>query len=892
MKKKPTFTIKKIISFLSAWKYLLMTLLVSGIYPGILYNQTLPFAEGWYTYYAQCINAGEVVYRDFDYLFTPLYIRFIALVTRIFGYDLIVLRFIGVIFFVLIALVIFLIFRELFDDRISAVVTVASVMYMQSEVVQIFYDYIRMMDIFSLLSVLLLIRFIRNHNNERKALRLLTAAGVSNALFLLIKQNMGLVFFAFALILITAVCLVTHEKLRILWSRLLAFAAGFAVPMLICGLIMLIEGSLGAFFAQTGAAALAAKGGALAVIFNWIPNNMNVFVMVSGLSAVMLILVAASFAAKRYLPGRTAEGSGMARTVITVAFLVVSAAAFMVFAKHPGPAKTFDRLDYLNPYALFLVMLPLFIVMVVRTVHRSSKGTTLTIRELQYIAIAGAYIAIAWGCGMSGGIAEGQSTLAVGFIAGVVLYNLQFRYADLFTGAAVLGALVLTLQCGAKKMANTYNWWDMDEADLWASVEESPDIPLLRGIGLSEDTLEACETIYHVITEHTDSDDPIYCFPHIPVFYSICDRTDPGVRAKVQWFDVVSDSSIDRDMLTLEENLPKAILIYETSENAYDSHERLFRGGGVSATRRMKQFLLDLTSEYGYTFYGRIEASENNTFRLFYLDGDAAGKLGSFEGEGTKESPYLISSADDLVFLQRSVDNGNDYKDVFFRQTADIDLSAVQNWIPIGRFGSGRYFCGIYDGAGHEIRNMNCIHPDENVGFFGQLGGVVCNLGIVGGQVRGAYSGVIASHAVDADCAIVNCYTASDITGLRAGGIADNFCGSVINCVSRSSCSAKGMAGALTFEAGACENVYDVYELIDSGVISGGGDPRSVTVRESYMKLDDIILTLNNHASSKADLIGNDEEPADRTAAPDWVYQVDFAEWEHGSDGFPVLKVR
>ena len=68
----------------------------------------MPFAEGWYSYYAKCINRGEVVYKDFDYLFTPLYIFFIALITKIFGYKVIILRIVGIIFFCLIGTFVYL----------------------------------------------------------------------------------------------------------------------------------------------------------------------------------------------------------------------------------------------------------------------------------------------------------------------------------------------------------------------------------------------------------------------------------------------------------------------------------------------------------------------------------------------------------------------------------------------------------------------------------------------------------------------------------------------------------------------------------------------------------------------------------------------------------------
>ena len=81
------------------YRYLIAVVIIAGSYAAILSERTMPFAEGWYTYYAQCINRGEIVYKDFDYLFPPFYIYTIALITKIFGYKIIVLRVVGVVFF-------------------------------------------------------------------------------------------------------------------------------------------------------------------------------------------------------------------------------------------------------------------------------------------------------------------------------------------------------------------------------------------------------------------------------------------------------------------------------------------------------------------------------------------------------------------------------------------------------------------------------------------------------------------------------------------------------------------------------------------------------------------------------------------------------------------------
>lgn len=244
----------------------------------------------------------------------------------------------------------------------------------------------------------------------------------------------------------------------------------------------------------------------------------------------------------------------------------------------------------------------------------------------------------------------------------------------------------------------------MDESSLQESVYLSNDIEVFEGIGLSYETLNAYETVYHIVTQNTDEKDSIYCFPQIPSFYYICNRMDPGVRAKVQWFDVASDKSIDNDIKILKNKPPKAIIIYETSEYAYNSHEKLFRASEISATRKMKQFLLNFATQHGYTFYGRIKSTKNNSLLLYYKTDNDFSEEYSYRGKGTKESPYEIDSVEDLLFLQRSVENGNDYSNVYFIQTKDIDLSSIDNWNPIGKYDSGFYFRGIYDGNGHVIK--------------------------------------------------------------------------------------------------------------------------------------------------------------------------------------------
>jgi hypothetical protein len=90
-------------------------------------------------------------------------------------------------------------------------------------------------------------------------------------------------------------------------------------------------------------------------------------------------------------------------------------------------------------------------------------------------------------------------------------------------------------------------------------------------------------------------------------------------------------------------------------------------------------------------------------------------------GDGTKQSPYVIATPEDLKNLSIIMRPNNwtrTYANAYYVQSKDIDLNGVV-WIPIGFFDEGGLdyyehrgdyaFAGAYDGLGHEIRNMKIL---------------------------------------------------------------------------------------------------------------------------------------------------------------------------------------
>ncbi len=145
---------------------------------------------------------------------------------------------------------------------------------------------------------------------------------------------------------------------------------------------------------------------------------------------------------------------------------------------------------------------------------------------------------------------------------------------------------------------------------------------------------------------------------------------------------------------------------------------------------------------------------------------------GSFaEGDGSKEHPYIIGTAEELAYLARQVIAGNNYWGSFFKLTADIDLQQHE-WTPVGDFNTGKVFWGTLDGDGHTVKNLRIDNPDTSYqGLISLLYiGTVENLGVENFNIKGKdYVGGIAGKNTGN---IGECYATGCITGGNyVGGI-------------------------------------------------------------------------------------------------------------------------
>ena len=126
-------------------------------------------------------------------------------------------------------------------------------------------------------------------------------------------------------------------------------------------------------------------------------------------------------------------------------------------------------------------------------------------------------------------------------------------------------------------------------------------------------------------------------------------------------------------------------------------------------------------------------------------------------GDGTKENPFKIATAEDLQNLIKTIGRVK-RTDGYILQTADIDMKDSLI-VPIGTGTDG--FEGYYDGGGHVIKNVNMLtYKDKSMGLFNNIKGVVENLGIENSTFQatgtvdrvGAFAGRMSGNGVLRNC--------------------------------------------------------------------------------------------------------------------------------------------
>jgi hypothetical protein len=167
-------------------------------------------------------------------------------------------------------------------------------------------------------------------------------------------------------------------------------------------------------------------------------------------------------------------------------------------------------------------------------------------------------------------------------------------------------------------------------------------------------------------------------------------------------------------------------------------------------------------------------------------DADSDLYPGSFDGSGTEDDPYVITTLKELACINGTTATLAAY----YRLGNDIDASETSTWNngagfePIGPSGTSN-FKGGFDGMGHVISNLYINRPRANAGLFGStdfntqhirnIG--LENVNITGGTYTGGLAGVLQTNEP-----VENVYVTGSITGGWPGGLVSSNWTDIRNC--------------------------------------------------------------------------------------------------------------
>ena len=221
----------------------------------------------------------------------------------------------------------------------------------------------------------------------------------------------------------------------------------------------------------------------------------------------------------------------------------------------------------------------------------------------------------------------------------------------------------------------------------------------------------------------------------------------------------------------------KGLLVANFSK--FEKVENVVAGGGLGAYNGGNYVMEAITSDNYMTYIGKYSSAN-------------AAKITNIIFNGPAEETPGISTAQDLVDFAAAVNSGASIekwqaKDGGVNLLANIDMSSVENWVPIGNaicvpgaadpVITGNAWTGKFDGNGRKISGLKMVsagtEDGANYGLFGVLapGAVVqnfiidssCSLEVTSSAVTA--SGVIAGYVYDATIRDVTSYAPMTFKG-------------------------------------------------------------------------------------------------------------------------------
>jgi hypothetical protein len=149
--------------------------------------------------------------------------------------------------------------------------------------------------------------------------------------------------------------------------------------------------------------------------------------------------------------------------------------------------------------------------------------------------------------------------------------------AKLLRPLAIFMSLLFVAQLSWQKCASPFFWRGWKEADIHRA-NVTLKYPELHGYHVSPETAAFVTRVTDEIDNHSGGSEPIFVYPHIPIFYLLSHR-QPESFAYVHFIDVAPEFVYAADAAILRNNPPAVIVFFKPTEQELRTDEIYYRSG-------------------------------------------------------------------------------------------------------------------------------------------------------------------------------------------------------------------------------------------------------------------------------------------------------------------------
>lgn len=302
-----------------------------------------------------------------------------------------------------------------------------------------------------------------------------------------------------------------------------------------------------------------------------------------------------------------------------------------------------------------------------------------------------------------------------------------------------------------------------------------------------DDDDKTLESFYSYVNDEIGSAKTV-AFPRVDFLSSKINNKN------IRYFDISYDSNSLKTIKSLTKYSAEYIIIYNVSQSDIKDSEMQISYSELKTYMNMYKEISKNCWSKGYEKVKSYYINDSIELAVWKKSENKKNTSWKNGGNGTQDSPFEISTAEQLYNFSEFVNSGNSLKNKYVVLTNDIDMSSIKNFKPIGFEVNPFQFKGIFDGNGYAIKNLEIRRNDyslfdENylkydIALFGKLGGKVENLIVEDSVFDGYCTAVFARSSVNDKQLIINCLSRNNkITGYRCGELIDDFAGRIESCL-------------------------------------------------------------------------------------------------------------